>query len=615
MQVPLKPGLFICDLQFTINQDAFESTKAGNSMDMIFKEYSRVIWQRKWSFFLTLLAIGCATALDIYVPMFYKNIANGLAEPYSDATFSVLIENLKMVAIFYAGVWISWRLLEIGIIPLEGGGVNLLEKRCFDVLKKQKYTFFENSFSGSLIKQANRFSRSFEIIMDWFLFQFYMNILAVTIAFVLFYRQQPEFAMYFLVWVMLFISWSVGYSIWKLKFDQAVAKGDSGVGGAYSDAINNIFIVKSFALEAREQSHINQASDLVYRKKKIAWILMFVSFSVQGLMAFAIELLLVYSMIQKWKTGSFQVGEFVLFQTILIILIQRLWELGRNFRNFFTALADATEMAEVFRQTELEVDLECARPLQIGKGKITFENISFSYGGSDSNQKNLFQHFSLNISPGEKVALVGPSGSGKTSLTKLLFRFIEPQQGQIFFDDQDSRDFTLESLRRQISLVPQQPELFHRSVRENITLGEDIPENLLLDVAEKSRSLEFIENLPESFETKVGERGVKLSGGEKQRIAIARSLLEDAPIVVLDEATSALDSLTEKQIQVAVFELIKDKTAIIIAHRLSTILRMDRIVVLEKGNIIEQGTHQDLLRTKGKYYDMWQHQSGGFLGE
>ena len=584
-------------------------------MDMIFREYSRVIWQKKWFFLLTLFALACATSLDLYVPIFYKNIANGFAAPYSDATLAMLLENLTMIAFFYAGIWLSWRLLEIGIIPVDGGGVNLLEKRCFDVLKKQKYTFFENSFSGSLIKQANRFSRSFEIIMDWFLFQFYQNILAIVLAFVIFYQQQPEFALYFLVWVILYISWSVGYSIWKLRFDQAVAKGDSGVGGAYSDAINNIFIVKSFALEAREQAQINRASDLVYRKKKIAWILLFVSFAVQGLMTFAIELLLIYLMIQKWKSGNFQVGEYVLFQSILIMLIQRLWELGRNFRNFFTALADASEMAEVFRQTELETDTDSARSLAIKRGKISFENISFSYGGTESSQADLFQKFSLMIKPGEKVALVGQSGSGKTSLTKLLFRFIEPQSGKICFDDMDSKDFTLHSLRKQISLVPQQPELFHRSVRDNITLDEDISEARLVDVARKSHSLEFIENLPDRFETMVGERGVKLSGGEKQRIAIARAFLEDAPIVVLDEATSALDSLTEKQIQVAVFELIENKTGIIIAHRLSTILRMDRIVVLEKGKIIEQGTHQELLGRQGKYYDMWQHQSGGFLGE
>lgn len=584
-------------------------------MDIIFKEYARVVWQKKWFFLLALFALTCAVVLDLSAPLYYKNIANGLAAPYSDATLALLLDNLKTIMVIYAGVWLSWRLLEVAIVPLDGGGVNLLEKRCFEVLKKQKYAFFENSFSGSLIKQANRFSRSFEIIMDWFLFQFFMNIVAVVISFAIFFRQQPRFAFYFLIWVVLFITWNIAYSIWKLRFDKAVAQADSKVGGAYSDAIGNIFIVKSFALEAQEQDQVNQASDVVYRKKKIAWLLMFISFAVQGLMTFAIELLLVYLMIGKWQTGDFQVGEFVLFQSIMLMLIQRLWEFGRNFRNFFTALADATEMTEVFRLRDFETDADDARPLKITKGAIRFDNIDFSYNPSNAEQSKLFEHFSLSIKAGEKVALVGPSGSGKSSLTKLLFRFLDPQQGNLFFDDMPAKAFTLAALRRQISMVPQQPELFHRSVRDNITLGADIPEARLIDAARKSRCLEFIEKLPEQFDTLVGERGVKLSGGERQRIAVARAFLENAPIVVLDEATSALDSLTEKQIQVAIFELIKDKTAIVIAHRLSTILNMDRIIVLDKGRIIEQGTHQQLLDRKGKYYAMWQHQRGDFLGE
>ena len=584
-------------------------------MDIIFREYSRVVWQKKWYFLLSLLALTSATVLDLSVPLLYKNIANGLAEPYSEATSAMLLHNLSLIAVLFAGIWISWRVLEIGIIPLDGGGVNLLEKRCFEVLKKQKYAFFENSFSGSLIKQANRFSRSFEIIMDWFLFQFFMNILAIAISFIIFYQQQKEFAFYFLIWVIMFVGWNIAYSIWKLRFDQAVAKADSKVGGAYSDAISNIFIVKSFAMEASEQQQINRHSDSVYKKKKIAWILMFISFAIQGLMTFAIELLLIYLMIRKWQTGNFQVGEFVLFQSIMLMLIQRLWEFGRNFRNFFTALADASEMTEVFRQQDLEQDSSHAKALKINRGNIAFENISFAYGKSNDGQAGLFRNFSLNIKAGEKIALVGQSGSGKTSLTKLLFRFIDPQDGRITFDGLDARDFTLNALRQQISLVPQQPELFHRSVRENIILGGSVNDAQLRDVAKKSRSLDFIENLPDQFETLVGERGVKLSGGERQRIALARAFLEDAPIVVLDEATSALDSLTEKQIQVAIFELINTKTAIIIAHRLSTILRMDRIIVLDKGQIIEQGDHHQLLAKKGKYYAMWRHQSGYFLGE
>ena len=580
-------------------------------MRIIFKEYSRVVWQKKWYFLLCIIGLTGATAFSFYVPVLYKNIANGLAQEYSDATLTLLLDNLLMIAMLYAGVWLSWRILEIGIIPVDGGGVNLLEKRCFDVLKKQKYIFFENSFSGSLIKQANRFSRSFEIIMDWCLFHLFQNVLAIVIAFILFYQQQPYFALYFLAWVALYLSWNIIFSLWKLKFDEAVATADSKVGGVYSDAISNIFIVKSFVMEDKEQQRVDQSSDHVYRRKKVAWILMFISFAVQGLMIFAIELLLMYLMIDKWKLGNFEIGEFVLFQSILLMLIQRLWEFGRNLRNLFSALADASEMTEVFKNTELEIDLPDANAQQITKGAVSFNQLDFSYDG----HRQLFDNFSLQIKAGEKVALVGQSGSGKTSLTKLLFRFVEPQNGEVLFDGINSSDFTLASLRQQISLVPQQPELFHRSVRDNITMGEDISESELQLVAEKAQALAFIQQLPQQFETKVGERGVKLSGGEKQRIAIARAFLEKAPIVVLDEATSALDSLTEQQTQVAIFELLENKTAIVIAHRLSTILRMDRIVVLEQGRIIEQGTHQQLLTKQGRYYQMWQHQKGEFLGD
>jgi len=580
-------------------------------MHIIFKEYSHVVWQKKWYFLLCIIGLTGATAFDFYVPVLYKNIANGLAQDYSESTLKMLLENLIMIATLYAGVWISWRILEIGIIPVDGGGVNLLEKRCFDILKKQKYVFFENSFSGSLIKQANRFSRSFEIIMDWSLFQLYQNLLAIVIAFILFYQQQPEFAYYFLAWVVIYLIWNISFSLWKLKFDEAVAKADSKVGGVYSDAISNIFIVKSFVMEDKEQQRVDQSSDQVYRRKKKAWILMFISFSVQGLMVFGIELLLMYLMIAKWKLGSFEIGEFVLFQSILLMLIQRLWEFGRNLRSFFTALADASEMTEVFKNTELEIDPPQAKALLITQGEISFNSVSFSY----DKHRLLFKDFSLRIKAGEKVALVGQSGSGKTSLTKLLFRFVEPQRGDILFDGMNGRDFTLASLRQQISLIPQQPELFHRSVRDNIAMGADISDEDLEIIAAKAQSLEFIQQLPEKFQTKVGERGVKLSGGEKQRIAIARAFLEKAPIVVLDEATSALDSLTEQKIQIAIFELLKDKTAIVIAHRLSTILRMDRIIVLEQGRIIEQGTHEQLLMRQGRYYQMWQHQKGEFLGE
>jgi ATP-binding cassette subfamily B protein len=398
-----------------------------------------------------------------------------------------------------------------------------------------------------------------------------------------------------------------------LRFDKDVQIWNSKLGGKFSDAISNVFIVKTFALEASERDVFNKTAETVYKKKIISWVLMFVSFAVQGILTFIIEYLLIYMMIMKWKQGNFEVGEFVLFQSILLILVRRLWEFGRNFRHFFGAIADASEMADVFRRVDFEKNDPQAKEHIIQHGAISFKKLFFKY--QKDNSATLFENFNLEIKAGEKIALVGQSGSGKTSLTKLLFRFFDPQQGSIEFDGINAKDFTLSALRRQISLVPQQPELFHRTIKENISLGADIDDATLRKIAQQARSLEFIEKLPQQFDTLVGERGVKLSGGEKQRIAIARAFLQDAPIVVLDEATSALDSLTEKQIQVAIFELIKDRTAIVIAHRLSTILRMDRIIVLAQGKIIEQGTHQELLAFRGNYYAMWQHQSGEFLGD
>ena len=577
-------------------------------MDILLKEYGRIIWKRKWAFLLIMLAVTSATVLDTSVPLYYKAIANGLAKEYSDDTLQLLMLNFSYMIITYAAIWLSWRALEFGMIPLEGGGIKDLEIRCFSVFMKQKHKFFEDSFSGSLIKQAGRFITAYERIMDWIIFQLMQNLLAITVAFVIFYIEQPKFALYFLIWVVIFITWSVSFSIWKLKYDKEVAEWGSKVGAIYSDAISNISVVKSFALEGSEKKRTSETSHIAYKKRRFAWILMFFSFAIQGLLAMGIELLLIYLMIQEWKQGSFNVGKYVLFQSILMLLIHRLWDFGRNFRMFFTAIADAAEMADIFREVDVEADGRAAQQRTIQKGEISFNNLSFSYGDN-----HLFHNFSLDIKAGEHIALVGQSGSGKTSLVKLLFRFTEPQSGKIRFDGIAADDFTLSSLRSQISLVPQQPELFHRSIRDNITLGINISDETLFDIAKKAQCLDFIEKLPEKFETLVGERGVKLSGGEKQRIAIARAFLDNAPIIVLDEATSALDSLTEQKIQAAIFELIKNKTAIVIAHRLSTILQMDRIVVLEQGKILEEGRHDALIENSGKYAEMWEHQSGQVL--
>ena len=248
--------------------------------------------------------------------------------------------------------------------------------------------------------------------------------------------------------------------------------------------------------------------------------------------------------------------------------------------------------------------------LKIREGQIVFKNVSFSYTGGNPVLKN----FNLNIASGERVGLVGSSGAGKSTITKLLLRFADTVEGSILIDGQDIKNITQNELRSVISYVPQESILFHRTIRENISYSKpNATDEEIIAVAKKAHADEFVSKLPHGYDTLVGERGVKLSGGERQRIAIARAMLKDSPILVLDEATSSLDSISESYIQEAFGELMKGKTTIVIAHRLSTIQKMDRIIVLDRGQILEEGTHQELLKKDGLYADLWNHQTGGFL--
>ncbi|MBI3900674.1 MAG: ATP-binding cassette domain-containing protein, partial [Chlamydiia bacterium] len=286
-----------------------------------------------------------------------------------------------------------------------------------------------------------------------------------------------------------------------------------------------------------------------------------------------------------------------------------MWAVGGALPAFFQAFGIAKQAYSVMLDPQDMGDKPDAKELKVKAGEIVFENVSFHYG-----EKKLFSNKQANIRGGEKVGLVGFTGAGKSTFINLILRFFPLHSGQILIDGQNIADITLESLRRQIALIPQDPTLFHRTLRENISYGKpEAAEKEILNAAKLAHCDEFIRNIPAGYEAKVGERGTKLSGGEKQRIAIARAMLVDAPILILDEATSSLDSVTEKYIQDSLEKLMQNRTTLVIAHRLSTLSRMDRILVFDKGKIVEEGTHAALMNINGLYTKMWNMQVGGFL--
>jgi ATP-binding cassette subfamily B protein len=297
----------------------------------------------------------------------------------------------------------------------------------------------------------------------------------------------------------------------------------------------------------------------------------------------------------------------------MLTLTSRLFEVGSMIRNIEEAFLSAASMTEIILQDVEIIDAPHAKKLKVTDGVLDLNAVRFAYHDGSSNS-DVFKNLTLSIPSGQKIGLVGPSGGGKSTFTRLLLRFDDIDSGSISIDGQDVRSVTQASLRRAVSYVPQEPLLFHRSIFENIAYGK--PEATPSEVREAAKlafAEEFIGKLPKGYDTIVGERGVKLSGGQRQRVAIARAILKDAPILVLDEATSALDSESEVYIQKALEQLMQGRTTIVIAHRLSTIQKMDRIIVLSEGNVVEDGTHQALQKAKGLYAKLWAHQSGGFI--
>jgi ATP-binding cassette subfamily B protein len=550
---------------------------------------------------------------QIIPPVIASGILDRLAEGdfTNDVWSSFGSTLLAYAALIIFTSTIGWRVIIYLIWTLERKVTIDLLRKAFDHFMALDMDFHNNSFGGSLVSRTNKMVGSYIRLADTFVFEFVglVTIFAAT-GFVL-WDAAPLFVIAFYVFSLIYILLAIIITRFIRKLSIIEANKQNKVTGYLADMITNVLAVKSYANRNYENTRYEEATaDLGESTRKLMWA----SIHRENIFGFTTATITSMALIMATITVvvyDANIGTVFLIYTLTTNMTVRLWDFSqRVLRNINKSLGDAEEaVATLFTEPKIKDPL---KPISIPSGgHITLQNMTFSH---DDNQ--LFSNLNLDIKPGEKIGLVGHSGSGKSTLTKLLLRFVDIQSGSIQLNGVDIREAKQDDVRSMIAYVPQEPLLFHRSLRENIAYGKhDASEKEIISAAKKSNAHEFIKTLESGYDTLVGERGVKLSGGQKQRIAIARAMLKDAPILLLDEATSALDSESEQLIQEALWKLMKGKTAVVIAHRLSTIQKMDRIIVLEQGKIVEDGTHKELLHKKGQYAKLWEHQSGGFLSD
>ncbi|HBB56846.1 TPA: ABC transporter ATP-binding protein [Patescibacteria group bacterium] len=566
----------------------------------------------KKSFYLTFLIYGAAAVISsLIIPLIYREIISII----SNATDKELILNqMTGLLIKLVVAIIAYNIIfKVGFFLLIFNQSNILRELAnytFSKLNNHSYRFFSNNFSGSLVAKGRRFTRAFEVIHDIIIFDIAMGLIKLVGIFIILTWIEPILGGLFFIWTIIYIALTVYLARKKVKYDLAEAEADSVVTGKLADAIANILNIKIFSAKEREYKNFSYSTcEEEIKRRKAGYFGGWVD-TVKGFLLATLEIVGMYVVIKLWFDGIVSTGTVVLVQIYISIIFGAVWNVGKAVTRLSKSFSDAAEMVEIFETAPDISDPTEPEKCKIKEGHIKFDNVSFEYYDGAP----VFSNFSLEIKPGEKVGLVGHSGAGKTTITKLLLRFADIQSGNIFIDGQNIAKITQDDLRNNIAYVPQESILFHRSLRENIGYGNpEASVEEIIEAAKKAHAHEFISCLPKGYDTLVGERGVKLSGGERQRVAIARAMLKKAPILLLDEATSSLDTISEKYIREAFEELMKGRTTIVIAHRLSTIQKMDRIIVLEDGDIAEQGSHKELLAGGRVYKNLWSHQVEGFM--
>ncbi len=481
-------------------------------------------------------------------------------------------------------------------------------------IMSRSYQFFTEQKVGTLSGDLMNFSKSYTTIVDTYFLNTNHLVIGFFFSLIIIGVISPILLLPTLCITILLIMLNIRNVKARAPYRNERKELISRLTGSIADVMGNQLLVRIFGMEKQESKEIYRERNVIedIARKEIAIIER--ESLVRQAFLYLFQIITIVLFVWLGTRGLVSIAGLIFTFTYINRSTDAIFGISAIVRQYEQAFLDAAPITKILQTPATVTDKSGAQNIVISKGEIELKNVSFTY--ADELDDLIFNRLDLHIKPGERLGLVGHSGGGKTTLTKILLRFADIEDGEILIDGQNIADVTQVSLRSQIAYVPQEPYLFHRSLKENIAYAKPgATEEQIIEAAKKAHAWEFIQTLPHGLETIVGERGVKLSGGQRQRIAIARAILKDAPILILDEATSALDSESEKLIQQSLEMLMKNRTSIVIAHRLSTIQKMDRIIVMEEGKITEEGSHKALLDKKGTYAKLWAHQSGGFLDE
>jgi ATP-binding cassette subfamily B protein len=543
-----------------------------------------------------------ATVADLFMPLFSGHLVDAVTSGASDPAARRAAFTAFGVIVGLGLISMTLRLIGLqAIVPFTLRIMSDVSRDAFMRVQRFSTDWHANSFAGSTVRKITRGMWALDLLNDTILMALLPSLAVLLGSMILLGLHWPSLGLVIAVGTVIYVSMTVGFSTRYIAPAARVSNAwDTKVGGTLADALTCNAVVKSFGAEAREDSRLARVISRWRTRVRRTWLRYNYTSTAQLAVLLCVRASVIGGALLLWIAGRASPGDVTYVLTSYYIIHAYLRDVGMHINNLQRSVNDMEELVAIHDEAIGIADVAGAAPIDVHGGRIVFEDVTFHYGGHPA---PLYDGLSVDIRAGERVGLVGRSGSGKTTFVKLVQRLYDVSGGRILIDGQDIAKATQHSLRSQIAIVQQDPILFHRSLAENIAYGRPGASMAAIEHAARlANAHEFILRLPKGYGTLVGERGVKLSGGERQRVALARAFLADAPILILDEATSSLDSESEALIQQAMERLMKGRTSIVIAHRLSTVRSLDRILVFDRGEIVEQGTHASLANRPGGIY-------------